>query len=214
MNAIEADVLLVVGDTASSEGDSLERCLSRFQFDGPKLIVAGNHDLWTHESDSYRVFTEDLPRRVRALGWQWLEEDPFISGDVGIVGTVGWYDYAFAWPALGIPRRFYEAKISPGAAERFSEFAPLFERRDDLSQHAQEIVARWNDGRYAKLGRTDEQFLEELLEKLKRHLETMSGLRGVMVATHCVPFAELLPPTGRAQWELRGRILEAHDSGN
>jgi Icc-related predicted phosphoesterase len=207
INAIEADVLLVVGDTATSEGDALERCLSRFQFAGPKLIVAGNHDLWTHEADSYRIFTEDLPKRVRALGWQWLEEEPLVIGDVGIAGSVGWYDYSFAWPALGIPRRFYEAKISPGAAERFSEFVSLFERKDDLSQHAQEIVARWNDGRYAKLGRSDEQFLEELLTKLKRQLEEISRVQRVIVATHCVPFAELLPPTGRAQWDFARAYL-------
>src|SRR5437588_5549413 len=56
MNRAGGDVLLVVGDTATSDGDALERCLARFRFTGPKLFVAGNHELWTHGSDSHRLF--------------------------------------------------------------------------------------------------------------------------------------------------------------
>ena len=102
MNASGGDVLIVIGDTAVFDGTALEECLSRFRFDGPRLFVAGNHELWTNSSDSYGVFTEDLPRRVRALGWRWLESEPFVAGDIAIVGTVGWYDYSFASSELGI----------------------------------------------------------------------------------------------------------------
>src|SRR5688500_13559233 len=123
MNQAGGDVLLVVGDTAVSDGDALEQCLGRFRFGGPKLFVAGNHELWTRGPDSYRVFAEDLPRRVRAAGWHWLEGEPLrLGGGVAIVGTVGWYDYGFAHEPLGIPRRFYENKVSPGAAERLAEY--------------------------------------------------------------------------------------------
>src|SRR5438045_3918881 len=115
MNAVPADVLLVVGDTAVSDGDWIEQCLSRFHFGGPKLFVAGNHELWTNGSDSYRLFREQLPARVRAIGWRWLEGNAFVAGDVAIVGSVGWYDYSFAQKELEIPRRFYEAKVSPAA---------------------------------------------------------------------------------------------------
>src|SRR5207248_3848995 len=76
INAAGGDVLVVVGDTAVADGDSLERCLSRFSFGGPKLFLAGNHELWTKSSDSYHIFHEQLPRRVRELGWQWLETEP------------------------------------------------------------------------------------------------------------------------------------------
>src|SRR5688572_17873801 len=79
MNAAGGDVLMVVGDTAGSDGDALERCLSRFQFSGPKLFVAGNHELWTAGDDSYALIKEELPRRVRAMGWQWLQTEPFIA---------------------------------------------------------------------------------------------------------------------------------------
>ena len=89
MNAAGGDVVVVVGDAAVADGDWLERCLGRFTHAGPKLFVAGNHELWTHGPDSYAAFMADLPRRVRDLGWRWLETDPFVAGDVAVVGTVG-----------------------------------------------------------------------------------------------------------------------------
>src|SRR5688572_20420644 len=74
MNAAGGDVLLLVGDTAVADaGDALEQCLARFRFAGPKLFVAGNHELWTQGPDSYAIYTTELPRRVAALGWRWLE---------------------------------------------------------------------------------------------------------------------------------------------
>jgi Icc-related predicted phosphoesterase len=214
MNGVEADVLLVVGDTATFDGDALERCLSRFQFAGPKLFVAGNHELWTAEADSYLLFTQRLPQRVREAGWIWLQDKPFVMGDVAIVGSIGWYDYSFAWPALKIPARFYAAKVSPGAAERFSEFAPLFARSDAIAPEAMQIVARWNDGRFAKLGRSDAFFLDELLEAMERQLNAVSHVPRVAVATHCVPLAELLPPTGRAQWDFARAYLGSQRTGD
>ena len=137
MNAAGGDVLLVVGDTATHDGDALERCLSRFTFAGPKLFVAGNHELWTLGPDSRAVFEEELPRRTRALGWHWLQTQPFVSGGVAVVGSVGWYDYSFANPALGIPTRFYQRKASPGAAARLSEMADLFTPADDIARRAE-----------------------------------------------------------------------------
>src|SRR5260370_42435510 len=77
MNRAGGDVMVVVGDTATADGDALERCLSLIDFPGPKLFVAGNHELWTLGDNSYQLFVEQLPARVRALGWHWLEGDPF-----------------------------------------------------------------------------------------------------------------------------------------
>ena len=138
INRAGGDVLIVAGDTASFDGDALEKCLSRFQFPGPKLFVAGNHELWTHRENSYENFHQHLPRRVRELGWQWLQNQPFVAGEIAIVGSIGWYDYSFAQPSLEIPQRFYAAKISPGAAEHLTEFSHLL--GDDVPPHARQIV--------------------------------------------------------------------------
>jgi 3',5'-cyclic AMP phosphodiesterase CpdA len=198
INAARPDALLLVGDTAAGDGDELERCLERFDCTGPRLFVAGNHELWTAGPDSHRLFADELPRRIRATGWHWLEESPVVLADgVGIAGTVGWYDYAFALPHLGIPRRFYEAKVSPAAAARLNEFAYLLERTDDISPAGLDIAARWNDGRHVRLHRSDDAFLAERLAGLARslsELENRPDVRVVIGAAHHVPFAELMPP--------------------
>src|SRR6185437_14900000 len=62
MNRAGGDVLLVIGDAAAADGDDLEQCLSKFEFSGPKLFVAGNHELWTHGPDSYELYHQALPR--------------------------------------------------------------------------------------------------------------------------------------------------------
>jgi Icc-related predicted phosphoesterase len=207
INSMTFDVLLNVGDTAAFDGDHLEACLSRFTFQGPKLFVAGNHELWTREADSYRNFREELPRRVRTLGWRWLQDEPFVQGDVAIVGALGWYDFSFAPEELQIPRRFYEAKISPGAAEHFAEFASLFEQSDDIPPHAREVVARWNDGKFVHLHRSDEQFLDEQLEQLRTQLDALDDSKQIIAAVHHLPFAQLLPPPHNAQWDFAKAYL-------
>lgn len=207
MNAAGGDVLLVIGDTATAEGDDLEQCLSLFQFPGPKLFVAGNHELWSRGRDSYAIHGDELPRRVRSLGWRWLETEPFTAGDVTIVGGVGWYDYAFARDGLGIPRRFYEHKVSPGAAERFSEFAHLFHPSDDIPPASRDVLARWNDGKFVKLHRSDDAFLAELIVRMENQLRAAASSRQVVAAVHHVPFAELLPPTRGAQWDFARAYL-------
>jgi predicted phosphohydrolase len=193
MNRAGGDALLVIGDTAVADGRHLEECLSRFTLPGPKLFLCGNHELWTHTGDSYALFTEELPRRVEALGWQWLETRPFVARSFAIVGTVGWYDYSLAADRLEIPRRFYEARLSPGAAEYLGR-SDLLGDRSDLSPAALELVARWNDGKFVKLHRSDEAFLEECLARVESHLRDVTHLPRVVVATHHLPFRELLPP--------------------
>src|SRR4051794_41710586 len=104
MNAAGGDVLLVVGDTAAADGDAIERCLARFRFAGPKLFVAGNHELWTLGSDSYELFTDVLPRRVRGLGGHWLGGDPFLVGDDAAGGgSGGGGDIFLSPPEPGVP---------------------------------------------------------------------------------------------------------------
>ncbi len=212
MNSVEADVLLLVGDTAAGDGDAIEQCLGRFQFAGPKLFIAGNHELWTHRGDSYRLFREELPKRVREMGWRWLEGEPFVDGDVAIVGSVGWYDYSFAQAELEIPRRFYEAKVSPGAADRLEQHVHLLEEADDVPAHAKEVCARWNDGQFVKLHRSDEAFLDELLSDLRKQLERLRTKK-IVAAIHHLPFADLLPPSRSAQWDFAKAYLGAAKIG-
>lgn len=212
IDSMSFDVLLLVGDTATGDGDAIEQCLRRFEFGGPKLFVAGNHELWTHGPDSYRLFKEELPRRIGEAGWHWLEGEPFIAEGVAIVGSVGWYDYSLAQEQLGIPPRFYENKVSPGAAEQLDKYRHLLEQADDVPQHAREIFARWNDGQFVKLHRSDETFLDELLSDLRQQLESLREMP-IIAAIHHLPFAELLPPSHNAQWDFAKAYLGSQKIG-
>ena len=207
INRLEADALLVVGDTAPAESPELAQCLSRFQFPGPRLFVPGNHELWTHSDDSHALLTSLLPQRLAELRWHDLQSQPYITSDghFAVVGNVGWYDYSFASPALALPKRFYEHKLSPAAAAQSPTYAHLVEGRNDIPPSMMDFYARWNDGRFVKLHRGDEQFLDELLERLRSQLHELRGVRHVAAAIHHLPFAELLPPhppPGGAQWQF------------
>jgi 3',5'-cyclic AMP phosphodiesterase CpdA len=206
INRERFDVLVVVGDTAPTEGTALEECLARFTFTGSKLFVPGNHELWTKGQDSYAIFNDELPRRVRDAGWEWLPGAPFVAGDVAIVGMLGWYDYSFAQAELRIPRRFYAAKLSPGAA-KYNEVNELFQETADIPPESLEMYARWNDGKFVKLPMSDEKFLDEQLARLEEQLESVRGRSRVIAAVHHLPFAELLPPQRIPQWDFAKAYL-------
>jgi len=213
MNHVGGDVLLLVGDTAVADGDALEQCLNRFKFAGPKLIVAGNHELWTKGADSATLHASLLAARAAALGWQWIENDPYVAGDLVVVGSVGWYDYSFAAPSLGIPQRFYQHKISPGAAAHLGIFPQLFSPAEDITATARQTIARWNDGKFVKLGRSDEQFLADLLRKLEAQLAAIPPHSTIVAAIHHIPFRELLPPHRGQQWDFARAYLGSDKIG-
>jgi predicted phosphodiesterase len=201
------DVLLVVGDVGNGDDDTLERSLERFTFLGPKLFVPGNHELWTRRGDSLRLHDDELPRRVRAVGWHWLPGAPFARGSVAVVGSLGWYDYTFAADYLGVPNRFYEAKISPGAARAIHSHPALFDDTSDIPDSAISVVARWNDGRFVKLPMSDESFCDRLLDQLHADLAAVASARQVVAAVHHVPFRELLPPLRMPSWDFAHAYL-------
>jgi hypothetical protein len=137
-----------------------------------------------------------------------LDQAPYVvSPDVAVVGSVGWYDYSFAQASLGIPERFYEHKVSPGAAEYLGVYPHLFERTDDISPVGRQTVARWNDGKFVRLGRSDGAFLGELLGTLDAQLRSVARVATVVAAVHHVPFRELLPPPHSAQWDFAKAYL-------
>lgn len=202
INATAGDALLLIGDTATADGDALENALSRITFDGPKLFVAGNHELWSKEPDTLKLFEQDLPRRVESAGWHWLEGRPITVGGVSFVGSVGWYDYSYAPASLGIPHRFFEAKISPGSADRTPEWRHLLNDRSDIPPAAMDMFARWNDSRHVRLGMSDAEFLAS---QLQQSLDS-AGDR-IVAAVHHVPFEQLLPPRHSATWDFARAYL-------
>lgn len=210
LNQIKADIMLLVGDTSTADDDQLESALKQIEFSGPRLFLCGNHELWTRRADSHDLFVNELPKRVQALGWHWLEENPYIGQGVSVIGSVGWYDYSYAPAYLGVPHRFYEAKVSPGAAQHLGLNHLV---GPDLTPESLSIFARWNDGKNVKLGRSDEVFLEERLVGLRESLSRVPSDHRIVAAVHHVPFYGLLPPRHDPVWDFARAYLGSERIG-
>ena len=213
MNAVAADVLLVVGDVGVADGGSIEECLARFTFKGPRLFVPGNHELWSTRR-GVNLLGDELPRRVRGIGWRWLPEDPFVGADgAAIIGALGWYDYAFADTGLDISKEFYVAGVSPGAVIYTGQPKFLVPVAARASERARELVARWNDAKFVWLGVSDATVVARECARMEAQLETLRGARSILVATHTVPFAELLPAHHGGQWDFARAYLGSPQLG-
>ena len=98
------DALVLAGDLGNP-AMLFEEALGEFLKAGcPVLVLSGNHDLWSIPGESSReLFDGILPRFTREKGFFWLDgEEPFIVGNIGIAGTVAWYDYSAKDPSRGL----------------------------------------------------------------------------------------------------------------
>jgi len=191
------EAIVLVGDTAGADLDTLAEALGLLAgFDGVKLMVPGNHCLWCRgDQTSMDRYERLLPEVAKQCGFELLDHNPAVMGGVGLVGSIGWYDYSFADESLGIPLEFYEAKVAPGAAARLPEHARLLRRyRDRLTDRQLAIQTRWMDGTRVRLGMSDRAFCEFLADKLARQLEELSGkVERIVAFVHHLPFREIAP---------------------
>lgn len=166
------DVLVLGGDYGDTD-EAIAACLEAFEgFLGPRLAIAGNHDVWARGEDvDSRTRYEGLTGVFERAGFHALEREAFIHGGVGFVGAMGWYDYSFREPSLQIPLEVYHAKSMPGVA------GPV-----------------WADGEYVDWGVTDPQFTTEQVRALRGQLESLEGVDEIVAVTHHVPVRALLRP--------------------
>lgn len=164
-----ADVFLIAGDVADADVDWFSACLDLFAgFKGEKLVVPGNHDLWSAGVGSERKYREVLPRIAADSGFRMLDVGPVVVGGTGFIGNIGWYDYTFRNPDLNVTLQQYRQKRLPG-------------------------VCTWNDGRFIDWEVSDEDFTEKCLRKLETAYRSIEPqVHTVVAATHNLPFAELM----------------------
>ncbi len=165
----DADALALAGDVADGPPDLFDACLGLFeQFDGLKLVTPGNHDLWAKGASSLEKYRVLLPRIAADRGFVMLDRKPVTLGRTAFIGNIGWYDYSFRNPALGLSTEQYERKELPG-------------------------ICTWNDGRFIDWPYSDAEFLGRCIGKLKDHYEAVQGAADTVVAVlHHLPFRELL----------------------
>lgn len=210
---MDADALVLVGDSAGADLNILRDCLRLFDgFAGRKLFVPGNHCLWRPDEreDSLARYERTVPAVAAEAGFVVLDHEPQIVGHVGLVGSIGWYDYSFRDRTLGIPLDFYRAKVAPGAARYYNDtHAELLERHaDQLDDRHYAITTRWMDGQFVRLGMSDEAFTERLAERLSRQLAALAPkVERIAAFLHHLPFAELVPPDRPAKFAFAAAYM-------
>lgn len=205
----EADVLALAGDLFALDAAILEGCLRLFAgFRGQKVLIAGNHDLWTRTGDSFDLYDRTIPQVASACGFHDLDAGPKIVGDVGLVGTVGWYDYSFRDESLGIPRRFYEHKAGPGYALRDPSLQHLIDPLESLPARALDARSYWNDGRMIRWSLDDRRFSQLTVERLEAQLAAVEPqVRTIVAITHHLPFRQMLHRKSDPTWDFGNAFL-------
>ena len=191
------DALVLVGDTAGRDLRVFRECLALFaDFSGRKLLVPGNHGLWCANGEgSMKRYERLLPAAAAETRFAVLDHQPVVLGRVGLVGSIGWYDYAFRDESLGIPVPFYRCKVSPGAARTVGGYDELFDRHAGrITDRQLAVRSRWMDGMHVELPMSDEEFTDLLARKLRRQLRELAPRVDRIVAfLHHLPFAEMVP---------------------
>ncbi|MEF8788243.1 MAG: metallophosphoesterase [Planctomycetota bacterium] len=189
--ASDADAFALVGDVAGAGTGDFRDCLQAFRgFEGTKLVVPGNHDMWTDGPDSYRKYTRILPEVADDCGFHMLDQGPVTVGDTAIIGNMGWYDYSFRDPSLELTTADYRSKTMEG-------------------------VGTWMDKLHVNWNLTDEEFTAMCLQRLRRHYRQVQGrAERVVVILHHVPFEELLyEDTDNLKWKYCRAYLGARRFG-
>jgi predicted phosphohydrolase len=112
MREMRPDVVVVAGDAGNTIA-ALDEALSLFDGVGARrLFVAGNHDVWIESEGESLVgsrtkYERLIPDVCDRRGFHDLGREPVAIGDVGFVGSPGWYDYSFADPRLGLTEADY-----------------------------------------------------------------------------------------------------------
>jgi 3',5'-cyclic AMP phosphodiesterase CpdA len=179
------DAFAIAGDVG--EGARFRDCLRVFtELRCARLVVPGNHDLWTRApvSSSLAMYEQRLPRTAAEEGWIYLDTTPYLrpDGREAVAGSINWYDYSFADPEL--------AREIPNVEQMYRE------KRFPRGRH--------NDGRFVQLWQTDEAFTGHVVERFRQQLESLpASVERVVVVQHHPPVRELFYPTALESPEQR-----------
>jgi 3',5'-cyclic AMP phosphodiesterase CpdA len=177
LETLAPDVFVISGDVG--EGEAFRQCLALFaSLKCARVVVPGNHDLWTRDpaESSRERYLQVLPELAVAAGFHYLDDQPLLAPAEGValVGSINWYDYSFADPAV--------EQEHPDAAEMYR--AKLFPN------------GRHNDGRFVRLPQSDAEFTGEVVSRFAGQLaELPSTVSHVVAIQHHPPVRELFYPT-------------------
>jgi hypothetical protein len=139
-------------------------------------LVAGNHEFYQYNpftctGDSWKFYTEGLPKLCQDQGFWFLDEAPKIIDKFAFVGNVGWYDGSFrdkSYDAYPDMQRRYLLQRSPWGLQ-------------------------WNDVCYVKCKYTIKSIAQRVYKKLEEHIKTVyDHVDEIYAFFHHIPFKELV----------------------
>jgi len=222
LNKKGVDVLIIGGDLASAgadSGDFIEAVSVLSSFGGKVLFVPGNHDLWTKSGNSFELLNRKIPAILKKYGIHSLQGNPFQVGNLGIVGSVGWYDYSFRKVPENFKKKF-EDYYFMFSKDRIVRWEQIETRDYKIRQCAVSLDKKhwqksiWQDKRYVRWKFTDEKFLTYCIENLKKDiLEVYREAAEIMVITHHLPFVEFVPDIPDPVWSFHRAFLGSSEMG-
>lgn len=208
----DADVLVLAGDCAADGPEYVGEALRLFApFDGTRLMVPGNHDLWEDEQPftTRRLYEETIPGIAAEHGFHCLDSAPVVVDGTAFVGVMGWYDFRMRQreaPVEGLTvtpigvSRGANGKMSFSAVEGAEETGWGALDADDYAANgliwqrgeATPEAAVWNDALRLDWERPAEEVAAEMADRLRAQIgEVATESERVVGVTHFVPFAEL-----------------------
>jgi len=192
--ASDAEVFAICGDVGDVDLESFAAALDLFgDFKGLKLLVPGNHDLWSAAAPTEEKYRKVLPALAADHGFHMLDVGPLTMGRTAFIGNIGWYDYSFRNLRLNVSLSQYRRKELPG-------------------------VCTWNDGRFMDWDVSDAEFTEKCLRKLQAAYRAVEpSVHTVVAVLHVVPWQDMLYGPASAAFEFSraymgsdriGRLLE------
>lgn len=188
---LQPDCFVLAGDIGSPL-TLFQRCLRLFgMVSCPRLLVAGNHDLYRHgRYDSRSLWESWLPHICAAENVTWLEGQAFILGDVAVCGTMAWYDYSSAAPHLALSDHDY--RLGKGMVNHDADY----------------IDWPWSDRAMARYLATG--FMRTLTQ-----LQMNPTVKQIVVVTHMPPFSETIPVHLESEfWSLLSAYLGNYTLGD
>ncbi len=180
INAANLDVFVLAGDITPKLTDFYEVLgeFAKAKLTCKKFFVPGNHDIWVSNdanmtsAQKCRVISEIC----RDHGFHPLNESPNIIDSVGFCGTIGWYDYTYAYDKYNFTQEQYAEKQLMGAV--------------------------WSDKRYVIWSGTDPEVSRRFEKELSQQIGSIrSDVERIIVVTHHVPFRECIHYRNELPWD-------------
>jgi Icc-related predicted phosphoesterase len=168
-----ASVLLIGGDIGETREQLCAGLRMFSRFPGRRLMYLGNNDLQTTHSLLTTGYDE-LSQLVEDHGFELLDANPVVIGNVGFVGNCGWYD------------------------------GSLFETHDYKPKIEKSLVQQESAVRFQKLQIqcTEQEFLDHCIARMTMHIDSIRKER-VVLGIHHVPSSDFVLYGASDNYDLR-----------